>query len=93
MKKVSPLLILTLAIGVFGIITTEMGIVGVLPQITQKFGISTAQAGFLVSIFALVVAISGPFLILLVSSINLKSCLFFVFYLQHFTHSSFQSLL
>ncbi|HDR7640253.1 MFS transporter [Bacillus wiedmannii] len=72
MKKVNPLLILTLAIGVFGIITTEMGIVGVLPQITEKFGISTTQAGFLVSIFALVVAISGPFLILLVSSINRK---------------------
>ncbi|WP_439875216.1 MFS transporter [Bacillus mycoides] len=72
MKKVNPLLILTLAIGVFGIITTEMGMVGVLPQITQKFGISTTQAGFLVSIFALVVAISGPFLILLVSSINRK---------------------
>ncbi|OOR30791.1 MFS transporter [Bacillus cereus] len=72
MKKVNPLLILTLAVGVFGIITTEMGIVGVLPQITQKFGISTTQAGFLVSIFALVVAISGPFSILLVSSINRK---------------------
>ncbi|MGH0497318.1 Predicted arabinose efflux permease, MFS family [Bacillus wiedmannii] len=72
MKKVNPLLILTLAIGVFGIITTEMGIVGVLPQITEKFGISTTKAGFLVSIFALVVAISGPFLILLVSSINRK---------------------
>ncbi|EOO23854.1 hypothetical protein IIU_06918 [Bacillus cereus VD133] len=72
MKKTNPLLILTLAIGVFGIITTEMGIVGVLPQITQKFGVSTSQAGFLVSIFALVVAISGPFLILLVSSINRK---------------------
>ncbi|PGU46300.1 MFS transporter [Bacillus cereus] len=72
MKKVNPLLILTLAIGVFGIITTEMGIVGVLPQITEKFGISTTQAGFLVSIFALVVAISGPFLILLVSSVNRK---------------------
>ncbi|MBE4941329.1 MULTISPECIES: MFS transporter [Bacillus cereus group] len=72
MKKVSPLLIIMLAVGVFGIITTEMSIVGVLPQITQKFGISTAQAGLLVSIFALTVAISGPFLILLVSGINRK---------------------
>ncbi|MEC3458173.1 MFS transporter [Bacillus thuringiensis] len=80
MKKVSPLLILTLAIGVFGIITTEMGIVGVLPQITQKFGISTAQAGFLVIIFALVVAISGPFLILLISSINRKIILLTVIF-------------
>ncbi|MGG3281011.1 MFS transporter [Paenibacillus solani] len=72
MKKVSPLLIVMLALGVFGIITTEMSIVGVLPQIAQKFAISTSQAGLLVSVFALVVAISGPFLIILVSGINRK---------------------
>ena len=72
MKKVNPLLIIMLALGVFGIITTEMSIVGVLPQIAQKFAISTSKAGSLVSIFALVVAISGPFLILLVSGINRK---------------------
>ena len=72
MKKLNPLLIMMLALGVFGIITTEMGIVGVLPQITQKFNITTSQAGLLVSIFALVVAISGPFLTLLASGINRK---------------------
>lgn len=72
MRKINSLLIFILAIGVFGIITTEMSIVGVLPQIAQKFEVSTAQAGLLVSIFALVVAISGPFLILLVSGINRK---------------------
>ncbi|NEW09071.1 MFS transporter [Paenibacillus sp. SYP-B3998] len=72
MKKVNPLLIIILALGVFGIITTEMGIIGVLPQVTQKFNISASQAGWLVSIFALVVAISGPFLTLLASGINRK---------------------
>jgi len=72
MKKVNPLLIIILALGVFGIITTEMGIIGVLPQVTQKFNISTSQAGWLVSIFSLVVAISGPFLTLLASGINRK---------------------
>ncbi|WP_028543693.1 MFS transporter [Paenibacillus taiwanensis] len=72
MKKVNSLLILILALGVFGIITTEMGIIGVLPQVTQKFNISASQAGWLVSIFALVVAISGPFLTLLTSGINRK---------------------
>ncbi|MDM5451643.1 MFS transporter [Peribacillus simplex] len=72
MKTVNPLLIIMLALGVFGIITTEMGIVGVLPQITQKFNITTSQAGLLVSIFALIVAISGPFLTLLASGINRK---------------------
>ncbi|MEK4879577.1 MULTISPECIES: MFS transporter [Paenibacillus] len=72
MKKVNPLLIIILALGVFGIITTEMGIIGVLPQVTQKFNISTSQSGWLVSVFALVVAISGPFLTLLASGINRK---------------------
>ncbi|GGH31065.1 MFS transporter [Paenibacillus segetis] len=72
MKKDNPLLILILALGVFGIITTEMGIIGVLPQVTQRFNISASQAGWLVSIFALVVAISGPFLTLLASGINRK---------------------
>ncbi|MWV45636.1 MFS transporter [Paenibacillus sp. HJL G12] len=72
MRKGSPLLILILALGVFGIITTEMGIVGVLPQVTQKFNISTTQAGLLVSIFALVVAVSGPFVTLLASGMNRK---------------------
>ncbi|MCJ8011785.1 MFS transporter [Paenibacillus sp. KQZ6P-2] len=72
MKKSSPLLILMLALGVFGIITTEMGIVGVLPQVTERFNITTSQAGLLVSIFALVVAISGPFVTLLASGMNRK---------------------
>ncbi|MED4784306.1 MFS transporter [Brevibacillus choshinensis] len=72
MKTVNPFLIMVLALGVFGIITTEMGIIGVLPQVTQKFQISAAQAGWLVSLFAFVVAISGPFLTLLVSSMNRK---------------------
>ncbi len=53
-NKIDPLLILVLALGVFGIITTEMGIVGVLPQVTQKFNIPASQGGWLVSIVALV---------------------------------------
>ncbi|WP_054024816.1 MFS transporter [Bacillus sp. FJAT-28004] len=72
MKKFNPLLVFILALGVFGIITTEMGIVGVLPEVSRKFQISTSQAGSLVSIFALVVAISGPFITLLASRMNRK---------------------
>ncbi|GAA0399528.1 MFS transporter [Paenibacillus motobuensis] len=72
MKKIHASLIIFLALGVFGIITTEMGIIGVLPQVTQKFNISPSEAGYLVSIFALIVAISGPFLTLLASGINRK---------------------
>ncbi|WP_282942500.1 MFS transporter [Paenibacillus sp. RC67] len=75
MNKVNPLLIIMLALGVFGIITTEMGIVGILPQITDHFHISATQAGWLVSIFAFVVALSGPFVTLIASGMNRKAIL------------------
>ncbi|MGX4583092.1 MFS transporter [Paenibacillus chitinolyticus] len=75
MKQRNMLLIVILALGVFGIITTEIGVVGVLPQITEKFGVTASQSGLLVSLFALVVALSGPFLTLLASGINRKRIL------------------
>ncbi|OCB95606.1 Inner membrane transport protein YdhP [Bacillus amyloliquefaciens] len=72
MKKSSSIFILFLALGVFGIITTEMGIIGVLPQVADRFHITASKAGWLVSIFAFIVAVSGPFLTLLASGINRK---------------------
>ncbi|MBT2574960.1 MFS transporter [Bacillus sp. ISL-51] len=72
MKKNSSIFIIFLALGVFGIITTEMGIIGVLPQVADRFHITASKAGWLVSIFALVVAVSGPFLTLLASGLNRK---------------------
>ncbi|MFB5269377.1 MFS transporter [Paenibacillus enshidis] len=72
MKNIHSSFIFFLALGIFGIITTEMGIIGVLPQVTQKFHITPSQAGYLVSAFALIVAISGPFLTILASGINRK---------------------
>lgn len=61
MKKSSSIFILFLALGVFGIITTEMGIIGVLPQVADRFHISASKAGWLVSIFAFIVAVSTVF--------------------------------
>ncbi|NUU79250.1 MFS transporter [Paenibacillus xylanilyticus] len=66
------LLIYILMIGVFGILTTEMGIVGILPSVAEQFDISVSRASLLVSLFALAVAISGPILPLLFSGINRK---------------------
>lgn len=71
----SKLLIPVLALGVFGIITTEMGIIGVLPQISEKFGITASTAGWLVGVFALVVAVTGPFTTLITSGINRRTVL------------------
>ncbi|WP_456696863.1 MFS transporter [Aeromicrobium sp. P5_D10] len=71
----SKLLIPVLALGVFGIITTEMGIIGVLPQVSEKFAITASDAGWLVAVFALVVALTGPFTTLFTSGIKRKTVL------------------
>lgn len=68
----SALLVFILTVGVFGIINTEMGVIGILPLIAETFHVTVPQAGWTVSIFALVVAISAPIMPLLFSGINRK---------------------
>lgn len=73
MKKISnKMLVLILTIGVFGILNTEMGIVGVIPYASEQFNVSIPDAGLLVSGFALIVAVAGPTMPLLFSRINRK---------------------
>ncbi|MEW9699465.1 MFS transporter [Paenibacillus sp. SI8] len=78
MPTYKTLIVYILAFGVFGIINTEMGVIGILPQIAQQFNISASQAGLLVSLFALAVAISGPVMPLLFSGMNRKTAMLMV---------------
>ncbi|ANY69404.1 arabinose ABC transporter permease [Paenibacillus sp. BIHB 4019] len=78
MVKQNHLFMYILIIGVFGILTTEMGIVGILPQIAGHFQVSVSQAGLLVSLFALAVSIAGPTMPLLFSGINRKKVMLLV---------------
>ncbi|MCF6414007.1 MFS transporter [Collinsella tanakaei] len=74
MKGISNrLLVLILTLGVFGILNTEMGIVGVIPYVAERFGVSVPDAGILVSGFALIVAIAGPTMPLLFSRMSRKT--------------------
>lgn len=43
MKEKNNLLIFILTIGVFGIINTEMGVLGILPLLAEKFSISVSH--------------------------------------------------
>ena len=70
--------LLILTIGVFSIINTEMGVIGILPLISSSYGIDIATAGLLVSLFALTVAISGPTLPLLFSRYDRKKIMILV---------------
>lgn len=78
MEKRSKLLIYIMTVGVFGILNTEMGVIGLLPSIAEHFNISVSKAGLLVSFFALTIAISGPTLPLLFSGFNRKKVMLVV---------------
>ncbi|MFT8556898.1 MAG: MFS transporter [Liquorilactobacillus hordei] len=73
MKNRNNLIVSILTIGVFGILNTEMGIVGIIPLIARVFNVSVPTAGFLVSGFALVVVFSGPTMPLVFSKVNRKT--------------------
>ena len=66
-------LVAILTFGVFGIINTEMGVVGIIPQIAETFGVTVPQAGWTVGVFALIVAVSAPVMPLLFSGTDRRT--------------------
>ena len=61
-KTGGGLSIAILAVAAFVIVTTEFLIVGLLPALARDMNISVATAGQLVTLFAVVVMVCGPFL-------------------------------
>ncbi|GHB24935.1 MFS transporter [Streptomyces chryseus] len=70
-----PLALLALAIGAFGIGTTEFVIMGLLPEVAADFGVSIPTAGYLVSGYALGVVLGAPLLSVLGTRISRKRML------------------
>ncbi|MGO2303891.1 MAG: MFS transporter [Providencia sp.] len=75
MQNKTRLLLLSLSLAVFGVITTEVAVIGLLPQLMHQLHINAPQVGFLISIYAIVVAISGTFITLLLGKYNRKKIL------------------
>ncbi|GAQ61725.1 MULTISPECIES: MFS transporter [Streptomyces] len=69
------LALLALAIGAFGIGTTEFVIMGVLPEVAGEFGVSIPAAGFLVTGYALGVVFGAPFMTALGTKVSRKRML------------------
>ncbi len=78
MLKKNSLLVYILAVGVFGILNTEMGFIGILPFVAAQFEVSIVEAGTLVSMFALGVAVAGLTMPVLFSGMNRKSVMLLV---------------
>ena len=64
------LLIWILVVGTFGILNTEMGVIGILPYVARDFSVDIVTASLLISLFALGVGIAGPTMPLLCSRIS-----------------------
>lgn len=57
-------------LGLIGVITTEFGVIGILPQVAAHYNITIDKAGILLSAFALVIALTGPFMMLMMAGID-----------------------
>ncbi|EDM37977.1 putative sugar transporter [Pedobacter sp. BAL39] len=64
-------------LGVIGIISTEFGVIGILPQIAEYYHINIGTAGYLLSIFALTIALTGPFMVLYASKFDKKKIMMY----------------
>lgn len=71
-NKRNALLVPILTLGVFGLLNTEMGVIGMIPLIAETFGVSVPTAGWTVTIFAIGIAICGPVTPMLFSRFNRK---------------------
>ena len=74
MKKV----ILSLALGTFGLGMAEFGIMGVLTELAHNVGISIPAAGHMISYYALGVVVGAPIIALFSSRYSLKHILLFL---------------
>lgn len=70
-----PLALLALAVGAFGIGTTEFAMMGLLPDVAGDLGISIPEAGHLVSAYALGVVIGAPLLAAATSRMSRRTVL------------------
>ncbi|AOZ03597.1 arabinose ABC transporter permease [Cupriavidus sp. USMAHM13] len=64
-----------IALGLFGLYTVEFGVVGILPAIMARYGVTVAQAGALVGVFAALVAVLGPAMVLWLSRFDRRRVL------------------
>ncbi|WP_219225843.1 MFS transporter [Pedobacter antarcticus] len=74
-------------LGVIGIISTEFGVIGILPQIAEYYNINIGTAGYLLSIFALTIALTGPFMVLYASKFDKKKIMMYalgLFFISNF---------
>lgn len=57
-----PLVVYILGLTIFSLTTSEFMVAGMMPSLTQAFGVSVTQIGYLISLYAIGMVVGGPLL-------------------------------
>lgn len=74
-------------LGLISILSTEFGIVGILPLLANHYEVGIDTAGYLLSTFALIIALTGPFIVIYTTRFdrrNLMLLAIFLFMISNF---------
>jgi MFS transporter, DHA1 family, inner membrane transport protein len=74
-----PRAVYVLALGIFALVTSEFVVAGLMPQIASGLDVSIPQVGYLITAFAVAMAVGGPVLTVLVMRWPPKTALMLLF--------------
>jgi DHA1 family inner membrane transport protein len=74
-----PRAVYVLALGIFAMVTSEFVVAGLMPQIASGLDVSISQVGYLITAFAVAMAVGGPVLTVLVMRLLPKTALMLLF--------------
>ncbi|WCD91487.1 MFS transporter [Microbacterium sp. nov. GSS16] len=74
-----PAAVYILAAGIFAMVTSEFAVAGLMPQLADGLGTGVEQIGYLVTIFAVAMAVGGPILTLFLLRVPPKTALMVIF--------------
>ncbi|CAM5563706.1 MFS transporter [Streptomyces spiroverticillatus] len=74
-----PLAIYVLAVGVFAMVTSEFVVAGLMPQMAAGLDVTIPQIGYLITAFAVAMAVGGPVLTMTVVKLPQKKALMLLF--------------
>src|SRR5688500_3429591 len=74
-----PRAVYVMALGIFAMVTSEFVVAGLMPQIASGLDVSISEVGYLITAFALAMAVGGPVLTVLVMRLRPKTALMLLF--------------
>ncbi|MEU8891782.1 MFS transporter [Streptomyces sp. NPDC048442] len=74
-----PLAIYVLAMGIFAMVTSEFVVAGLMPQMADGLDVTIPQIGYLITAFAVAMAVGGPVLTMTVVKLPQKKALMVLF--------------